>query len=255
MANARTNPQAVREDVEQSLGELGIAVLDALVLQYVKPEEDYAKVEAALKAAHELKAAGTVRHVAASTHSFDLACKLASSRLLDCIMLRYNMAHRTVEKDAFPTALACGVPVFSFTSTRWNTLQGGHKRWDGELPDTGDCIDFALAHPAVAHNISSIRTLEELETAASTLARLAELGEAEHAAALETWREYGTLVHDDQENLVETDYVERIRDVYAAGNSEWNFDNMGTEDDPTSENAVLGAAHGEREEDTEGAKL
>ena len=70
-----------------------------------------------------------------------------------------------------------------------------------------------------------------------------------------TLGEYGTLVHDDQDNLVETDYVERIRDVYAAGNSEWNFDNMGTEDDPTSENAVLGAAHGEREENTEDAKL
>lgn len=120
-ANARTNPKAVREDVacvrkddllvkvmiflvkwrffwlkhdvfcvktRRSLEELGLDVLDAVVVQYIRPEEDMDKVEAALKVAHELKAEGLVRHVAASTHDFSLAVRLASSGLLDAIMLR-----------------------------------------------------------------------------------------------------------------------------------------------------------------------
>ena len=72
-------------------------MLDAVVVQYILPEEDGDKVQAALEAAQQLKAEGLVRHVAASTHSFDLAVQLSSSRMLDAIMLRYNMAHRTVE--------------------------------------------------------------------------------------------------------------------------------------------------------------
>ena len=155
------------------------------------------------------------------------------------------MAHRTVEQDAFPTALAHGVPVFSFTSTRWNTLQGGHEKWSGALPDTGDCISFALSHPAVAHNISSIRTIAELKEATKTLAAIGGTSEAEQASAIEQWRDYGTLVHDDQAGMLDAEYVEAIKETYAAGVEGWGFDNMGTEDDPTRGDVVLGEAHGE----------
>ena len=109
----------------------------------------------------------------------------------------------------------------------------------------GDCISFALSHPAVAHNISSIRTIAELEESTATLAAIDGLSEAEQAAKIEQWREYGTLVHGDQEGLVDSEYVEAIKETYAAGVEGWSFDNMGTEDDPTSGNAVLGEAHGE----------
>eukprot|EP01051_Picozoa_sp_SAG22_P008113 SAG22_NODE_601_length_8666_cov_7.089413_4_plen_333_part_00 len=253
-ANARTSPRAVREDVGRALEELGVAVLDAVVVQYILPDEEDAKVEAALRVAGELKAEGLVRHVAASTHDFALAVKLSSSGLLDAIMLRYNMAHRTVEKEAFPSALQHAVPVLSFTSTRWNSLQGGHKKWAGPRPDIGDCIGFALSHPAVAHNISSIRTTEELKTALSSLKAIEELKEkGEYAPALEEWRAYGTLVHDDPDNLLEgLEAVEAARATYAAGGGSaaaaaWNFDVMGTEADPTRKTAVVrGEAHGDR---------
>ena len=96
-ANCRTSPEFVREDVTATLRELELDVLDAVVVQYILPEEGGDKVQAALEAAQQLKAEGLVRHVAASTHSFDLAVQLSSSGMLDAIMLRYNMAHRTVE--------------------------------------------------------------------------------------------------------------------------------------------------------------
>ena len=88
-ANAKTDPAAVRGDVEQTLSDLGLKVLDALVVQYIKPEEEDEKVNAALAVAHELKTEGIVRHVAASTHSFDVATALISAKKVDCIMLRY----------------------------------------------------------------------------------------------------------------------------------------------------------------------
>eukprot|EP01046_Picozoa_sp_COSAG06_P009004 COSAG06_NODE_462_length_15394_cov_16.361164_12_plen_182_part_00 len=68
-ANCRTSPEFVREDVTATLRELELDVLDAVVVQYILPEEDGDKVQAALEAAQQLKAEGLVRHVAASTHS------------------------------------------------------------------------------------------------------------------------------------------------------------------------------------------
>jgi hypothetical protein len=42
---------------------------------------------------------------------------------LDLLMARYNMAHTQAERTLFPLAVARGVPVVAFTSTRWNSLQ------------------------------------------------------------------------------------------------------------------------------------
>eukprot|EP01048_Picozoa_sp_COSAG05_P022538 COSAG05_NODE_4548_length_1468_cov_158.428780_2_plen_274_part_00 len=191
-ANSRTDPGVVRQDAEQTLQELNITVLDVLVVQYILPGEELRGVsfpgEAALRVAQELKSEGVVRYVAASTHSFDLAATLARSGLVDALMLRYNMAHRTVENDSFPAALECNIPILSFTSTRWNTLQGGHTHWSGPLPSTGDCIGFALSHPAVAHNISSLRTLEEVQDTTQRLVELAQQDGEEREAELRRWR-------------------------------------------------------------------
>ena len=185
-ANCRTSPEFVREDVTATLRELELDVLDAVVVQYILPEEDGDKVQAALEAAQQLKAEGLVRHVAASTHSFDLGAALvlrdarrdhaalqhgaphgrvsalrhcssgarraaatrpvSGARTVDCtacvpsLSVACPFSAQHPRRYAFPTALANGVPVFSFTSTRWNTLQGGHRKWTGQLPNTGDCI-------------------------------------------------------------------------------------------------------------------
>ena len=92
----------------------------------------------------ELKARGEIRYVAMSTHDFADAVPLIESGKIDVAMLRYNMAHKTAEREAFPACVKAGTPVLAFTTTRWNTLQSGHKGWDDEPPSTADCISYAL---------------------------------------------------------------------------------------------------------------
>lgn len=103
------------------------------------------------------------------------------------------MAHRRAEQAAFPAALQRGIPVVAFTTTRWNTLQGG-KGSDDSAPDggtedtpptTGDCVAFAASHPAVHHALNSCRSADELaEVAARGPAILADV-------ELEKWRAFG----------------------------------------------------------------
>ena len=67
-------------------------------------------------------------YVGASSHDVDLVAQLADTGLCDYLMCRGNMAHRRAEQAAFPAALQRGFPVIAFTTTRWNTLQGGKGR-------------------------------------------------------------------------------------------------------------------------------
>ena len=85
------------------------------------------------------------------TDDAELASEFANAKpcALDFLMARYNMAHAKAEWRLFPVALARDVPVVAFTTTRWNSLQKGHPRWDGDPPSTATCMRWAEAHPAV----------------------------------------------------------------------------------------------------------
>ena len=65
---------------------------------------------------------------------------------LDFLMARYNMAHAKAEWRLFPLAEARDVPVVAFTTTRWNSLQRGHPRWDRDPPTTAECMAWAAGH-------------------------------------------------------------------------------------------------------------
>ena len=98
-----------------------------------------------------------------STHDFDAVKPLVESGKLDVTMLRYNMAHKSAEQEAFPACEVAGAPVLAFTTTRWNTLQSGHKKWEGRAPSTADCVSYALTHPVVSHVINGVNSTAELD--------------------------------------------------------------------------------------------
>jgi len=220
--------ERVKADFEKAKRELGVSAIDMFVLQYIQPYEvrscthapaaarpagsvltqcvhrpgcqDPAVVHAALDVLVELKARGELRYIAMSTHDFDAVTPVIESEKLDAAMLRYNMAHKSAEREAFPACLATGVPVLAFTTTRWNTLQSGHQRWDAPPPSTADCVSYALTHPAVTHVINGVRTIAELDQILGGM-WAAPLDQTN--ASFATWDEYGKLVYSDQENLVQ----------------------------------------------------
>ena len=139
--------------------------IDCFVLAFVGGEEgddNMAHINALLEILQDWKRQGKIRYVGASTHGFDIAVKLASSGLCDYLMCRYNMAHTRMEASAFPVALQHYTTVVAFTTTRWNTLQGGTIPGHS-APSTGDCVAFARSHPAVKYVLNSCRTDEELQ--------------------------------------------------------------------------------------------
>lgn len=114
---------------------------------------------------------------------------------LDFLMARYNMAHAKAEWRLFPLAQARDVPVVAFTSTRWNSLQRGHPRWDRDPPTTAECMAWAAGHDATQVVLNSPHSLDQLRGWVEGLARVGAGGMDQDAR--ETWREYGELVYEE----------------------------------------------------------
>ena len=144
------------------------------------------------------------------TDDAELASEFANAKpcALDFLMARYNMAHAKAEWRLFPVALARDVPVVAFTTTRWNSLQKGHPRWDGDPPSTATCMRWAEAHPAVQVVLNSAPDVAYLGEWADELSdeRSNERSNGETVtggyvappdAEMEKWRAYGELVYDE----------------------------------------------------------
>jgi hypothetical protein len=115
---------------------------------------------------------------------------------LDFLMARYNMAHAKAEWRLFPLAAARDVPVVAFTSTRWNTLQRGHPRWEPNAPpDVSDCMAWAAHHDAVEVVLNAPADVATLEAWTSGLARRG--GDAMGEEEVARWRRYGEMVYDE----------------------------------------------------------
>jgi hypothetical protein len=155
---------------------------------------------------------GRVRYVAASTHSHKMGAWLGSLRLdddddvddddgvpvLDAMMLRYNMAHKSAaERISFPVCAEAGIPVMAFTTTRWNKLQAGHPSCRRRPPTTPECLSFALSSSKkpspkpwpVEVVLHSARTTDELNEALDCLSPHFAMTDSE----AKEWRDYGDL--------------------------------------------------------------
>jgi aryl-alcohol dehydrogenase-like predicted oxidoreductase len=90
---------------------------------------------------------------------------MARSGLLDCVMVRYNAAHRGAERDVFPVTSALGVPVIAYTALRWGALlQSTPADPRGFLPPGAPAwYRFVLQSPAVSVVLAAPHSRAELE--------------------------------------------------------------------------------------------
>jgi len=190
---ARTARAAERE-LSELMGELGTVYLDVVTYYYVEQEEEWEQIVSPGGAAEVLEKARnerTVRTIGLTSHQRDLAAKIAGSGRLDLLMVRYNAAHRGVEKSIFPLLDERRLPAVVFTCLRWGALLESTPEDPAEfsIPAAKDWYRFALAHRSVAVALMAPNGRRELE---------------ENLCILDDWQgftaeEYGVLkAHGDR---------------------------------------------------------
>jgi aryl-alcohol dehydrogenase-like predicted oxidoreductase len=185
-----------RSELDVMLKELGTTYLDVVTFYYVEEWSEWQEILApggAMEALEEATRRGVVRSLGITSHQRKLAARVAETRRIDLLMVRYNAAHRGAEEDVFPVATALQVPVVTYTGLRWRALlEGTPDDPPGFAPPRApDWYRFVLSHPAVAVGLMAPENRVELE---------------ENLAILDPWR---ALENGEHEALAE--HGERVR--------------------------------------------
>ncbi|MBT3605831.1 MAG: aldo/keto reductase [Candidatus Latescibacteria bacterium] len=171
---------------------LQLDTVDAFFAEYVAPGDSLDDVRRVLDEIHQWKMDGKVRYVGASVHDRSLALQLLQGGHIDVLMHRYNMAHRKSEDEVLPLAVKMGIPVVSFTNTRWGSLLKGHAKWQGSVPSAADCYRFVMRHPAVKLAWTAPSNVTELQANMACIDAPRMTGDE-----VAQWKTYGDLIYGD----------------------------------------------------------
>lgn len=171
--NARSAEPARRE-LDELLTECGTDYFDVVTYYYVEHRDEWEQIHAPGGAAETLEVArqgGVVRSIGVTTHQRPLAAEMARSGRLDMLMVRYNAAHRGVEREVFPVCRELGLPVVTYTGLRWGALlrPTPEDPPDFEPPGAAEWYRFVLAHPDVTVGLMAPNDRSELEEDLSLL--------------------------------------------------------------------------------------
>lgn len=129
-------------------------------------------VERIFGASERLKKMGAVRYIGASFHDLDLAQQWSHSPLLDVIMVRHNIAHRSAQEKVFnqldvQDPQRPGIITFksagSHTGPLWHVPSGLPERcWQPSVPDL---YRYSLNQNSVDVCLMGLRHREEVDAA------------------------------------------------------------------------------------------
>jgi aryl-alcohol dehydrogenase-like predicted oxidoreductase len=183
---ARTAADAAAE-LQSALAILGTDYIDVLTLYYVEQADEWDEIAGpgrALRYLRDARRDGSVRRIGVTSHQRPLAARMAGSGLLDCVMVRYNAAHRGAEREVFPVTARLGLPAIAYTALRWGALP--RPTPDDPpgfvVPRPPAWYRFVLQHPAVAVTLAAPRTRAELDEDLRVLGATRPLSEDEYAA-------------------------------------------------------------------------
>jgi len=183
---ARTAGEAARE-LRSVLAALRTDYVDVLTLYYVERQKEWDALcgpGGAVEYLRAAKADGSVRRLGVTSHQRPLAVTMARSGLLDCVMVRYNAAHRGAERDVFPVTSALDVPVIAYTALRWGALLRPTPTDPAGFvpPGAPAWYRFVLQSPAVSVVLSAPHSRTELEENLGVLATAGPMPADEFAA-------------------------------------------------------------------------
>jgi predicted aldo/keto reductase-like oxidoreductase len=164
---ARTAAEAAGE-LRSVLSAIRSDYVDVVTLYYVQRADEWEALAAPGGVVEYLRAAqadGVVRRLGVTSHRRPLAAAMAASGLLDCVMVRYNAAHRGAEREVFPVTTDRGLPVIAYTALRWGALlRPTPDDPPGFIaPPAPAWYRFVLQEPAVSVVLSAPHTRAELE--------------------------------------------------------------------------------------------
>lgn len=183
--------QDLEKTLERRLRQLRTDRIDVFhFLGVMKPREMTPRVQDQLARLREDPRVGAV---SISCHDRKYAGQLAAAGTLDCLMIRYNAAHRGAETEVFPFLAAHDVGLVSYTATRWTYLLRRSRHWpkDRPIPTAGQAYRFVLANPHVDVCLTAPRNERELMENLSA-ARQGPLSDEEMAFM----RAYGDVVRE-----------------------------------------------------------
>jgi len=182
---ARTAREA-KNELEHILAQLRTDFIDVLTFYYVEAYTEWQQIigpGGALEFCAAAQREGRIRMLGVTSHQRRLAAEMASSGLLDLLMIRYNAAHRGAESDIFPLTRERGLPVLVYTCLRWGALL--HTTPDDPpgfvVPSAPAWYRFALQHPAVTVALMAPDNRAELEEDLQVLQQNEPLPAAEYA--------------------------------------------------------------------------
>jgi len=182
--------QDLEKTLEKRLRQLRTDRIDVFhFLGVMKPKDLTPRVLGQLA---ELRHDERVGAVSMSCHDRKLAGRMAADGTLDCLMIRYNAAHRGAETEIFPHLAAHDTGLVSYTATRWGFLTRRTKGWpkDAPIPTAGQCYRFVLTNPDVDVVLMAPRNEKQLAENLAAV-RQGPLPEDEMAFL----RTYGDAVH------------------------------------------------------------
>jgi aryl-alcohol dehydrogenase-like predicted oxidoreductase len=186
---ARDAAEAAAE-LQSALTILGTDYIDVLTLYYVESSDEWEAITSphgALRYLQDAKRDGVIRRIGVTSHQRKLAARMASSGLLDLVMVRYNAAHRGAEQDVFPVTQSLGLPVIAYTALRWGALLRSTPEDPRgfSVPRASDWYRFVLQHPAVAVTLAAPQTRAELDENLQGLEATGPLGNEQYTSLAE----------------------------------------------------------------------
>lgn len=131
-------------------------------------------IEKMVGASDRLKKMGAVRYIGASFHDLNLAHQWLDSELLDVVMVRHNVAHRSAQSQVFNCLDAQnparpGISTFksagSHSGPLWNAPAGLPEGcW---IPSVPDLYRYSLSQNCVDICLTGMRSLAEIDAAMS----------------------------------------------------------------------------------------
>jgi predicted aldo/keto reductase-like oxidoreductase len=188
------NPEAISGALFDQFAELGIDYIDILFWGWVGTKDAaiiddclsisnelrgpntqvQRMIEGLFKTSERLKKMGAVRYVGASFHDLNLARQWLHSPLLDVVMVRHNVAHRSAQEKIFKNLDAADSNrqgIVTFKSSNSNTSQPllwlGHPDLPQEYwrPSVPDLYRYSLSQNCVDVCLTGLSNRQEIDAA------------------------------------------------------------------------------------------
>ena len=149
----------LRADVALTARRLGLRRIPIFLLFWVRSQ---ARLDEAREALEVLKGEGLIGAYGFSTHQRSLALHGLRAGW-EVVMVRHNAAHRGIEAQVLPEALARGATLITFSNLCYTRMiKPPYPEW-GPAPTAADNYRYSLGQPGVTACLSAPTTLEELD--------------------------------------------------------------------------------------------